>query len=383
MSKGIKRGISGYRIFSRAYFYLPFLTVYLLEQGCSIFETSAIMAIYGIAAFTFTQIASKNRRFKSVSQKQLLIGSELLKIGGLLLIIMLKNELPALVLGQGALGVSYAMAAGQDTKIIRQYIREPGFQEKSNSYMFLSLLIAGFIGSMLYEANPVFPFMASIITSAIGICFCISLPNEDSSIQEYEMHEISEQKLTVNEKKTVCRFVLVRGIVLTMFTGFLPVYLWNDLRTSAYTFIFILSSYTIMGNIGSNFILRHIGIRRAAATMDILLPLALFMLLSGNTVGIILAALMLGIVSGMIRPYCMKQIEKEKLNQALVTMETSYALLNVSLLIGCGFLYQGYAFQHVVLVFCIIWLFIPLSNVYFRLHKSQSLPVNNVTEIRG
>ncbi|HHQ1917685.1 TPA: MFS transporter, partial [Staphylococcus aureus] len=47
-------GIYLYRIFSRAYFYLPFLLIYFLIQGYSIIQLEILMASYGIAAFLFS-----------------------------------------------------------------------------------------------------------------------------------------------------------------------------------------------------------------------------------------------------------------------------------------------------------------------------------------
>ncbi|HGZ9414624.1 TPA: hypothetical protein ACOGFG_002268, partial [Staphylococcus aureus] len=40
-------GIYLYRIFSRAYFYLPFLLIYFLIQGYSIIQLEILMASYG------------------------------------------------------------------------------------------------------------------------------------------------------------------------------------------------------------------------------------------------------------------------------------------------------------------------------------------------
>ena len=78
-----------------------------------------------------------------------LVVSEIFKIIGLLLLLY-QNQYLILVVAQILLGLSYSMMTGVDTAIIKRNItNEKYVQNKSNSYMFLSLLISGIIGSYL------------------------------------------------------------------------------------------------------------------------------------------------------------------------------------------------------------------------------------------
>lgn len=377
LSKATKKGILGYRIFSRAYFYLPFLTIYLWEQGYSIIRVTALMAVYGSAVFAFIHIAKRFDWDTKVMPKYLLIASEALKILGLLLMVLFSEKLFFTVASQLLLGVSYAASAGQDTKLIGFYVDEPGFQEKSNSYMFLSLLFAGMVGSALYKLTPALPFLASGCTSVIAVFFCFMLPQAAVNEQENKRDNDKRKKLSANEHMAICRYALNRAIILTLFTGFLPFYLWIDLNVSMYAFIIILSSYTLMGNIASKYLLKKIAIKWVGTVLDILLLMALILLFSGKAIIISLAALLLGAASGMTRPYCIGQIKREDLQQAVGKMETLYSLLNVGLLVCGGFLYQRYRFEIVLSVCCLLWLLIPIINMYMSSYVKRGEDAHN------
>ena len=75
-----------------------------------------------------------------------------------------------LVVAQILLGLSYSMMTGVDTAIIKRNItNEKYVQNKSNSYMFLSLLISGIIGSYLYGINIKWPIIMTGIFSILTI----------------------------------------------------------------------------------------------------------------------------------------------------------------------------------------------------------------------
>ncbi|MDM5676684.1 hypothetical protein P7814_09130, partial [Staphylococcus aureus] len=80
-------GIYLYRIFSRAYFYLPFLLIYFLIQGYSIIQLEILMASYGIAAFLFSLYKEKCFKICNLKDSNKLVVSEIFKIIGLLLLL--------------------------------------------------------------------------------------------------------------------------------------------------------------------------------------------------------------------------------------------------------------------------------------------------------
>ena len=140
----------------------------LLVQGYSIIQLEILMASYGIAAF-YSLYKEKCFKICNLKDSNKLVVSEIFKIIGLLLLLY-QNQYLILVVAQILLGLSYSMMTGVDTAIIKRNItNEKYVQNKSNSYMFLSLLISGIIGSYLYGINIKWPIIMTGIFSILTI----------------------------------------------------------------------------------------------------------------------------------------------------------------------------------------------------------------------
>lgn len=361
--KKCKKGILGYRIFSRAYFHLPFLTVYLHMLGYSIVLIAFIMSVYGMSICIYS-IIEKLNKFECIPVKYFLICSEMVKIIGLLIFVLWKGKFIALIIGQVLLGVGYGIAAGKDTLLIRKYIKDVDFQAKSNSYMFLSVLCAGLAGSILFNIKLIYPFVASLFSSVIAILFCGDLPYQDSGAQWAQVYKSFEIKnhLLIGERRSVLRYSLLRGIILTLFSGFLPIYFWKNLSLPMFGFILILSAYTISGRISSQYIVKLFQKKgmETGRVLDVLLLCSLLSFYSGQ---ICLPTILLGIVSGMVRPVCINSIRQEIVSSAIEKMELYYSVINLILLLVGGVLYQYFSFAAVLLFLVIVWLIYMLLSV--------------------
>jgi len=356
METNIKKGISLYRIFSRAYFHLPFLVIFLHKQNYSILNIEIIMAIYGVSIFLYTKLSTYSKTISFLSKNHILIISEILKIIGLFIMVISTNII-GIIFAQLFLGTGYGFSAGVDSKIINKYIDDNGkFQSKSNSYMFISLLSAGLIGSFLFNYNIELPFIASIVASLIAIVSCIIfLPNEKITV----LSEIESQKekLTEKELEIIYNYSFPRGIILTFFSGFLPYHLFVDLSIPIYAFILILTSYTLVGNLSSKYILNFFSDKTAFLIMKISLILSIIMFFSNNLILIVLGTLLLGFTSGAVRPTCYNQLKISNSNISIIsnTMESIYSVINAGILLIGGFLYQTYSFNALLLLLLIIF----------------------------
>lgn len=359
--KKCKKGILGYRIFSRAYFHLPFLTVYLHMLGYSIVLISFIMAVYGMSICIYSIIEKKINKIECIPEKCFLICSEVVKIIGLLIFVLWKGKFIALIIGQVFLGVGYGIAAGKDTLLIKKYIKDVDFQAKSNSYMFLSVLCAGLAGSILFNIKSIYPFVASLFSSVIAILFCVELPYQNDGAQVNKSFKI-KNPLLIGEKRSVLRYSFLRAIILTLFSGFLPIYFWKNLSLPVFRFILILSAYTISGRISSQYIVKVFqkkGMETGRA-LDVLLLCSLLLFYSKQTY---LPTILLGIVSGMVRPVCINRIGQETISSAIEKMELYYSVINLILLLVGGVLYQYFSFAAVLLFLVIVWLIYMLLSV--------------------
>lgn len=354
--KQTKIGIILYRIGSRAYFYLPFFTIYLHYLGYRIFEISCIMAVYGLASFLYSLLPSSDRVVNRTSYRKALLFSELLKLVGLLFLFIGTNAF-VLAIGQFLLGISFAIPEGSDSKIIYSYIKKSGFQEKTNGYMFLSLLLSGLIGSILFQINPRFPFLFSIAAALLTMLHCIVfLPeNRDKKQDNISYDEIKNfRELPIEVKKVIASYAVGRGLSLAFFTGFLPYYFGIELKLPAYIFILLLS-----GNLSAN------GIGRLKDKDKVKFGFILFhssilavpiLFLFKNIAAIIIGTILLGTAVGISRPICFVQIkEMEQFTFLVGKMEKMYAVVNFFTLIIGGCLYERFSLYGILIWMLCIW----------------------------
>ncbi len=372
MNNHIKAQISLYRIFSRAYFHLPFMVIYLSKIGFSLITIEIIMAIYGLAVFTYTKLPTGLKPNFHFSCKYVLLISEIFKFIGLILVVLTQN-IAGISIAQIFLGFGYGIAAGCDTRIINHHIDDGGkFQSRSNSLMFAALLVAGLLGSVLFNIDIRLPFIASALADVVTGIVCMTLPNEPGKMETLSQKE-ADTKLTYQEKSLVCTYCLTRGIILTFFTGFLPYHLFVDLDIPVYGFIAILTSYTFLGNISSNFIAGRLKKKYAVRIMNICLLLSLIMYFSNNLIMIVVATILLGLTSGATRPICLNGLRDNGSNVALVSnkMEGIYSIINIALLLLGGILYYFYGFVYMHLLLAFVFIIYILLHFYFMKRRNE------------
>ncbi len=372
MNNHIKAQISLYRIFSRAYFHLPFMVIYLSKIGFSLITIEIIMAIYGLAVFTYTKLPTGLKPNFHFSCKYVLLISEIFKFLGLILVVLTQN-IAGISIAQIFLGFGYGIAAGCDTRIINHHIDDGGkFQSRSNSLMFAALLVAGLLGSVLFNIDIRLPFIASALADVVTGIVCMTLPKEPGKMETLSQKG-ADGKLTYQEKSLVCTYCLTRGIILTFFTGFLPYHLFVDLDIPVYGFIAILTSYTFLGNISSNFIAGRLKKEYAVRIMNICLLLSLIMYFSNNLIMIVAATILLGLTSGATRPICLNGLRDNGSNVALVSnkMEGIYSIINIALLLLGGILYYFYGFVYMHLLLAFVFIIYILLHLYFMKRSNE------------
>ncbi len=349
------------------------MVIYLSKIGFSLITIEVIMAVYGLAVFTCTKLPTRLKPNFHFSCKYVLLISEIFKFMGLILIVLTQN-ITGICIAQVFLGFGYGIAAGCDTRIINYHIDDGGtFQSRSNSLMFAALLVAGLLGSVLFNIDIRLPFIASALADVVTGIVCMTLPNKPGKIETPNNKE-TNTKLNYQEKSLVCTYCLTRGIILTFFTGFLPYHLFIDLNIPVYGFIAILTSYTFLGNISSNFIAGKLKKEYAVKIMNICLLLSLIMYFSNNLIMIVVATILLGLTSGATRPICLNGLRDNGSNVAMVSniMEGIYSIINIMLLILGGILYYSYGFVYMHLLLAFVFIVYILLYLYFKKRSNEN-----------
>ena len=211
--------------------------------------------------------------------------------------------------------------------------------------MFISLLFSGIIGGTLYKLNPSYPIYATIIATIINTILLSLLVPLDYKKEQREFRNTTKYQLTNFEKYWVGHYVFLRGIILGLFTGFLPFYFFTDLHISTQYFVLILASYTLMGNISSKFF-----INKNRYFSSVLLFPSLLLFLTNNIICICLGMVLLGLSSGITRPQTIKMLKESnsKLSIVMKIAEVYYACFNIIFLMLGGLLYLNFNFEGVI-----------------------------------
>lgn len=363
-------GIYLYRILSRAYFYLPFLLIYFLAQNYSIMQLEILMATYGVAAFLFGLYKEKIFRIYQIKDAYKLIVSEVFKIIGLILLLY-PSHFYILLVAQLLLGLSYSIMAGVDTSIIKMNIKNHKLiQNKSNGYMFLSLLISGIIGSYLYGINIKWPIYMTGLFSILTILVILLtlVENVDCNIKSESKRK--RKKLLADEKFWVLHYSFLRALILGFFVGFIPINLYIDLKLNNVQFISVLTSYTIMGYISCRYLTRYLNYKFLS---EICLVIFLIIYTFQNIIAITIAILFLGISSGLTRPQTINELSNSSNLAAILNYaETLYFIFNIAFLLIGGYLYSIGTIQYLMLFMSLLTFIYLLTLFYLRRDQHEN-----------
>lgn len=369
----LKIGIFLYRIFSRAYFYLPFLLIYFYQNGYSIIKIEILIATYGASAFLFSLCKNYIYKYVNFVEPAKLLISELVKITGLALL-LLQNQYYILLLAQLILGISYSMMSGVDSIIIKRYFdfdNDENIQNKSNSLMFLSLLFSGIIGSYLYEINEKLPIIVTILFSIltsliIFTTFIFKEQNENNHI----VKEKNNYSFNNSELFWVLHYGVLRGIILGFFIGFLPLYLFVNWKLNTTQFILILACYSISGFISSQYFVKYMNFK-FLSEVNLILFLIFFSYQSIFTIST--SMIFLGVSSGLTRPQTIKEISKSAYFVSIMNLsEKIYFIINTVFLITGAWIYQIGAMNYIlVYIFTIFFIYLLIIG-YIRSDNNEN-----------
>lgn len=379
-----------YRISSRFYFHLPILFPFLFQLDIGVFLTEVLLATYGLSITLASNLNVSTALLKYFKQKYVIATGEILKATGLLLIILgtmvshVNFWLP--LIGQVLGGIGFSIAISTDTSLLRSMIEsetEYSFSEiqgQTQSYMFISTLVAGSIGGILFDYEAHWPFYASLIANSVAIASILLVwESEETSSKPLEkamansVQQKAEFKLDSDQIFWMNFYALSRSFTLAPFVGFIP-FFFVMLGVDPYLFGAVLSLFSI----GAFFSARYSNKLAAAFSMKFVMPIITGSMLVSMflfsffdyfynyfMVGLI-AIFLLGLGAGGVRPLSTSNLKLNSLipqhrTKLLSSMERRFGILNACMLIGGSWLLTEYSFQ--VLMFNFAGLYILLLSL--------------------
>lgn len=376
-----------YRISSRFYFHLPVLFPFFFSVELGVFTTESLLATYGLAIMLSSKLSSK--LLSHMRQKLVIAIGEILKALGLLLIILgttvADTNLWIPLIGQILGGTGFSLAISTDTSLLRSITKSDQksfgkIQAQTQSYMFVSTLIAGTTGSILFSYEAHWPFYASTLANCIAIIFIMFIQG-DERVEGKILQQKTELRLDEDQKFWVNFYVFSRAFALAAFVGFLP-FFFVMLGVDPYLFGAVLSLFSIGAFFSarySNQILDKFGIQFIIPliTSSMLISMFLFAFFdyfpNYFTVGLA-AIFLLGLSTGGVRPLVTSNLKLNSMSQQhrtklLSLMELRFGISNACILIAGSYLLSEYNFQTLMFGCATLYISLLLFSIVSRFLK--------------
>jgi MFS family permease len=356
------------------------LFVYFYTVGLSVWEIELLLAVYGITLIFAPKFTKK---FKNQNKQQItLIVGEMIKAFGLICFVVTK-DVWILAIGQILSGLGYSLTAGTDSSLLRKLsdtyeedkYEYKAVEAKSNSYMFISFLVAGVLGSVIFKIDPRLVFLLSIFANMLSL-ISARLINDTSEITETKIatviETVSDEERLVNDKTIFFwknYYALSRAFTLATFVGFLPYYFFIVVDVNLYYFSAILSLFNLFGFLSSRVIVKlekSWGYKKLTVVTSCLLIVGLMVFCFSNNLLIsVINISLLGLASGGVRPITMANINKKEMNnfqrtKILSSMEQNYGFWNALLLLSGGLILTFFGFKTLMVSFVLMYLILIL-----------------------
>lgn len=381
-----------YRIISRCYFHLPVLLFYFWNIEIGMYHIIALLAVYGLTSTLSGGLASWLLVY--ISQKHLVALGEMTKALGMFLLLWGTKQsdvnLVILLCSQVVGGIGFTIALSTDAGLLRQITAGDQkhfmkIQTFSQGWMFIATLIAGSIGSILFNYNQQWPFIAAMAVSIIS-AICVILIKLDELPHPNHVANNEDCQFTIRQDQRfwMLYYSISRAFTLAPFIGFIPFY-FIMVNVDPVLFGAVLSCFTLSSWVASklgNSIIDRFGLNSmligtCVLMIGALLAFSLTGWLSQHGIDYfysgLFALVLLGAGSGAIRPVTMANLDlsdNTPKQRAIIfsRMERDFGLVNGFLLFSGSWWLIEKGIDDLMLAFSLFY-FITLSligNVFIR-----------------
>lgn len=351
------RLLYAYRIVSRLYFHLPILFVFFVLQDFSIFSAELLLGIFGLAVTLSFPLGARLRA--RLRLKWIIAIGEILKLAGLALVIA-TGQVWVAAIGQLLNGIGFGLTSGTDPALLGRIAERPEdnakAQANTQSYMFLSVLVAGVAGAFIFAANNDAAFLASMVAALLAamIVMLVHEPRPDPAPAPADGERAAARiEIAPEEERWMRFYVLLRGATLAVFVGFLPYLFFEKLELSLQWFGVVLGIFSVAAFFGARYaviIMKRVGQNRMMQVTIAMNVASLVLFAFEPPLGVALVAmLLLGLSAGGVRPLTMSGLGARR-GQLAGLMERRFGILNAAILVAGGALLDRYGFAPLMIV---------------------------------
>jgi hypothetical protein len=318
------RLLYAYRIVSRLYFHLPVLFVLFFRRGATVWESELLLAVYGLSvALTATVAPAITRR---LGAGRTVMTGELCKAAGLVLL----GAVPLIgveAIGQVLGGIGFALATGPDSSLLVKLQPDRAarakFQATSQSWMFISVLVAGGVGAVMFTVRPYLVCYAAAAAAAIALLLmrAASRGVETAPAPAAGAQPARRPGLTSAQRWWAVYYVAGRVATLAPFVGFLPYMLVVRLHVKLAFFGVVLGLFTLSAFVSARYLhglLRRFPARSltGAGILGTAAAIVLFSFAQTSLPAVLVGITMLGLASGGVRPVALSGLDTAGLDPA-------------------------------------------------------------------
>lgn len=334
-----------YRIVSRLYFHLPVLFVLFFRRGATVWESELLLAVYGLSvALTATVVPRLTRRLGAGG---IVMTGEACKAVGLVLL----GAVPVVgveAVGQILGGIGFALATGPDSSLLVKLqpdrAQRARFQATSQSWMFISVLVAGGVGAVIFTVRSYLVCYAAAAAAAAALLLMRAASRGAETTQAQAAAAPAgaaagpaaqasqatagggaprrdREPLTSGQRWWAVYYVAGRVATLAPFVGFLPYMLVVRLHVKLAFFGVVLGLFTLSAFVSARYmhqLLRRYSARglTGAGILGTAAAIVLFSFAQTSLPAVLVGITMLGLASGGVRPVALSGLDTAGLDPA-------------------------------------------------------------------
>ncbi|MCW7538199.1 MFS transporter [Aquabacterium sp. A7-Y] len=350
-----------YRVVSRLYFHLPILFLLFWSLQLRFPVVMVLVASYSAASTFTSDLAPRlSRRFRG---SRVVAAGELLKSVGLAGLIV--GTLPGavsfelLLLSQVVGGAGFAISLSADNALLRSLSNSAdpkafaALQARTQSAMFVATLVAGSLGSVLFDHEAHYPLYAGIAASLASIVLVLTISDAPPPATASSAPTApAPLRLDADQLYWVRFYAVTRAFAMAPFLGLIPLYFTLQ-QVDPYLFGAVLGLFTLGGFGVALSGLNKIDAEQARTAYSVLLAgllasllcFALSVRLDGLGLSYFASGLigiaLLGVSAGAIRPVVMARLDLSSVPPpqrvaVFAAMERLFGYLCAGLLLVAG-----------------------------------------------
>jgi len=344
-----------YRVISRFYLYLPVMVVFLLKQNLSYPEIGLVLAAYGFAVMVSKPLVGI--ALDIWPKRAVLFGGEWMKCLGVAGLAWDGDSVAQLIVAQAVIGFGFACTQGTDSMLLSQWTEKSGdssayrkIESKSQSYIFIAVLVSGVAGALLAEIDIRLPFYLTIpfnfVASFLALGFREEFRPRLPEIRFWRSRRAKAADGALKPVHVISFYAVNRATIMAYYVLALPLLLFVQADVSVGYFGVFLGLFSLTAFLAGQWLNRlaaGFGKGPLWAAVPCCILVSSLLLMADRPWAYWPAPVLLGFAAGVVRPLAYGFFQKEAEPVRKAAMESAefwFALFNAGFVLAIAALFE-------------------------------------------